>query len=359
MPPGLRVAAWSVALAAWCGPSRGAATPATPTAALDRSALIAQQLAVVINTEDPLSVAIGEYYIRQRHVPLRNVSRVAFNFRRSILPAAEFARLKLAVDAQLPPTVQAYALTWARPYRVDCMSITSAFAFGFDTRFCAEGCQATQLSRYYDSSSTAPYSQLHLRPTMSIAAANFEAARRLIDRGVRSDGSAPPGTAYLLVSGDTARDVRRDGYGDVQMLVTGRIRVQVLSAPELRGSSDVMAYFIGASQVGALGSLRFLPGSVADHLTSFGGMLTDSTQMSSLRWLEAGATGSYGTVVEPCNLTAKFPNPALLLNHYLAGETLIEAYWKSVAMPGQGIFIGEPLAAPYRRSATSREYVSH
>jgi hypothetical protein len=39
---------------------------------------------------------------------------------------------------------------------------------------------------------------------------------------------------------------------------------------------------------------------------------------------------------------------AMLLRRYLAGETLIEAYWKSVAMPGQGIFIGEPLAAPFR-----------
>jgi hypothetical protein len=26
---------------------------------------------------------------------------------------------------------------------------------------------------------------------------------------------------------------------------------------------------------------------------------------------------------------------------------LIEAYWKSVRMPGQGIFIGEPLARPF------------
>ena len=28
----------------------------------------------------------------------------------------------------------------------------------------------------------------------------------------------------------------------------------------------------------------------------------------------------------------------------------IEAYWKSVAWPGQGVFIGEPLARPYRRA---------
>ena len=33
--------------------------------------------------------------------------------------------------------------------------------------------------------------------------------------------------------------------------------------------------------------------------------------------------------------------------HYLSGETLIEAYWKSVRMPGQGVFVGEPLARPF------------
>jgi hypothetical protein len=69
--------------------------------------------------------------------------------------------------------------------------------------------------------------------------------------------------------------------------------------------------------------------------------------MSALRWLEAGATGSYGTVVEPCNLLGKFPNPGVLMRHYLQGSTLIEAYWRSVQMPGEGIFIGEPLAAPF------------
>jgi hypothetical protein len=101
--------------------------------------------------------------------------------------------------------------------------------------------------------------------------------------------------------------------------------------------------------------LRFLPGAVADHLTSFGGCLTDSHQMSALRWLEAGATGSYGTVVEPCASPAKFPNPGVFLQHYLQGETLMEAYWKSVRMPGEGIFIGEPLAAPFDFEDIRRE----
>jgi uncharacterized protein (TIGR03790 family) len=310
--------------------------------------LSARDLAVVINTADPLSVAIGEYYVQQRHVPAANVARVHFGYHRVVLPAEEFFALKAAIDAQLPSSVQAYALTWTRPYRVDCMSVTSAFAFGFDERYCASGCVGTQLSRYFNSASRRPFDDLQLRPAMSIAAATFEQARALIQRGVAADATAPAGTAYLLTSGDQARDVRAASYADAQMLAGDRISIQLVNAVALQGRRDVMFYFIGAMRVPGLETNQFLPGSVADHLTSYGGALTDGSQMSSLRWLEAGATGSYGTVVEPCNFTAKFPNPGLLMRHYLAGETLIESYWKSVAMPGQGLFIGEPLAAPYR-----------
>jgi hypothetical protein len=66
--------------------------------------------------------------------------------------------------------------------------------------------------------------------------------------------------------------------------------------------------------------------------------------MRSLRWLEGGATGSFGTAVEPRNATAKFPNVGLMMRRYLGGEKLIASYGKTVAMPGQGIFIVEPLA---------------
>ena len=58
---------------------------------------------------------------------------------------------------------------------------------------------------------------------------------------------------------------------------------------------------------------------MADHLTSAGGKLVNGKQMSALRWLEAGATGSFGTVVEPCNFPHKFPNPVVAMEHYLNG----------------------------------------
>jgi uncharacterized protein (TIGR03790 family) len=182
---------------------------------------------------------------------------------------------------------------------------------------------------------------------MAIATTTFAQAKALIDRGVAADRTDPRGTAYLMDTSDQTRNVRAPLYPLIQQALQNRFLVEILPADTLTKRFDVMFYFTGLSQVHNIQTNHFWPGAIADHLTSLGGMLTDSPQMSSLRWLEAGATGSYGTVVEPCNFPQKFPNPAIVLRAYLSGDTLIEAYWKSVAMPGQGIFIGEPLARPF------------
>ena len=318
--------------------------------ALDRS-----ELAVVINTLDPLSVAIGDYYVAKRTILFSNVIKVSFPPGEPALSPEEFQRVKADADSQTLPHVQAYALTWAAPYRVGCMSITSAFAFGYDPAYCASGCKPTRRSRYFDSPTRQPYSDLGIRPAMALAATSLDEAKALIDRGIASDGTHPSGTAYLLSTSDPLRDVRTGSYPMVQRMLKGRFRVRVLRHNALRDRKDVMFYFLGAARVPGLDTLRFLPGAIADHLTSAGGQLTAETgQMSALRWLEAGATGSFGTVVEPCNLPAKFPDPPVVIGHYLRGETLIEAYWKSVLMPGQGIFIGEPLAAPFGQPSAAR-----
>jgi len=315
-----------------------------PVCALDRS-----QLAVIVNVRDPLSVQIGEYYAQQRRIIFQNFIKVSFAPNRAMLTREDFEQIEEQVERQTQPVVQAYALTWAAPYRVECMSITAAFAFGFDEALCANGCKPTRRTPYFNSNSRLPFTQFRMRPTMSIAAQTIEDAKALIDRGVKSDGSQPKGTAYLVSTTDKSRDVRNAGYHQVDKLQTRGVRVRRIVRDELRDVADVLFYFIGKERIRGLETLGFLPGAIADHVTSFGGEMPKSGQMSALRWLEAGATGSYGTVVEPCALPGKFPIPALVIGRYLAGETLIEAYWKSVLMPGQGIFIGEPLAAPFRQ----------
>ena len=321
-----------------------AETILAPTADIENTTI-----AVIINTADPLSLAVGEYYAHRRHIPAPHLIRVSFPSGASEMPVEEFLRVKAEVDAATPSRVQAYALTWTAPYRVGCMSITSAFAFGYDRSYCGSGCEPTRPSPYFNSASRAPAVDLKMRPAMMLAGRGFVEIKALIDRGIESDGTHPRGTAYLLVTTDKARASRVLTYPMAGRTDAAPIRIQILKQDVLSHRSDVMFYFTGLASVAALDTLRFLPGAVADHLTSFGGMLTDSSQMSALKWLEAGATGSYGTVVEPCNFPQKFSDPAILIARYVRGETLIEAYWKSVAWPGQGVFVGEPLATPFRR----------
>lgn len=321
-------------------------TSAEPRVLPPDNALQPEQMGIVINDADPLSIQIGNYYRERRKIPAANIVHLRFS-KSSELSPGEFAVQKRILDARLPPRIQALALAWTAPYRVGCMSITSAFAFGFNDRYCASGCVMTAASDYFDSSSRAPFDNFRIRPAMLLAANDLQAATALIERGIKADGTLPDGAAYLLETSDKARSARKVFFNETQRAFDDQLRVHVMQADTLKDASDVMFYFTGLVQVPDLKTNHFLPGAAADHLTSFGGQLTDSSQMSALRWLEAGATGSYGTVVEPCAFTTKFPNPALLMQHYLAGETLIEAYWKSVAMPGQGVFIGEPLARPY------------
>lgn len=333
----------NLSLVATCG----SALFASPTLALDAS-----ELALIINTADPLSIRIGEYYAGARRISFQNIVRVAFPPDRPALERSEFEVIKASVDKRLMPKVQAIALTWAQPYRVQCMSITSAFAFGYDPAFCEPGCKPTRRSPYFNARTGQPLSLLGIRPTMAIAATSFDEARALIDRGVAADARMPKGTAYLLSTADRARNVRSSTFPRARRILSeAGIRVVSLAADKIEGVNDVLLYFTGATSVPGLDTLKFVPGAIADHLTSSGGILVGPNgQMSALRWLEAGATASYGTVVEPCNLRQKFPDPSLVASHYLNGDTAIEAYWKSVAMPGQGIFIGEPLAAPFRKT---------
>jgi uncharacterized protein (TIGR03790 family) len=325
----------------------GVAYSAAPQFFLPKTSLRPEDLAVIVNDNDPLSQKIGGYYQKRRGIPADNVIHVRFHPGKAIMSQGEFARVKAEVDRKTPASVQAFALTWASPYRVDCMSITSAFALGFDKAFCSHGCSRTKASPYYNSSTSQPYADFKIRPTMSLAGLNFAAVKALIDRGIKADGTHPSGTGYLLSTGDKLRNVRAAEYPRVMQETHNLIDAKLIQGDFIKDKYDVLFYFTGLASVPELGSLGFRPGAIADHLTSFGGQLTDSSQMSILRWLEAGATGSYGTVAEPCNLPDKFPDPAVVLYWYLAGNSLIEAYWKSVRWPGEGIFIGEPLSNPY------------
>jgi uncharacterized protein (TIGR03790 family) len=312
--------------------------------------LRARDIAVVVNDADPASVEIGRYYAKKRGIAADRVVHVRFAANQGVMSFGDFQRVQAVLDAKVGADVQAYALAWTLPYRVECMSVTAAFAFGFDPgSYCpgGDGCQATKASPYYNSRSNAPFTDHRMRPAMLLAGDNVESAKRLIDRGLRADESWPDGKAYLINTSDRGRNVRAEGYDRIRTVLGASYPIEQVDADALEGKSDVMFEFTGIAFVPSIASSSFLDGAIADHLTSYGGVLTGFGQTSALEWLTAGATGSYGTATEPCSFRAKFPDPGVVIAHYLSGESLVEAYWKSVLMPGQGVFIGDPLARPF------------
>ncbi|WP_457422949.1 TIGR03790 family protein [Roseateles sp. P5_E7] len=317
--------------------------------------ITANELGLVINTADPYSVTVGEHYARRRGIPEAQILRVQLPHRAS-LTREEFSALDQAIRSQMPEHVNGLALAWVQPYAVDCNSLTSALGMGLQPDVCANSCAATRVSPYASYFGAKPWIVLGLRPAMQLAARSVPAALAMIERGIASDhtlaaGAPEPAIAYLTATPDANRNVRERLFPPagpvpgVAGLEVARVRSDAL--PAMRRT---LIYETGLARVPAPLGSEWLPGALADHLTSFGGQLdrpVGDGQMNILDWIDAGATASYGTVSEPCNHVQKFPHPQVLIQAYAQGVSALEAYWHSVAWPGQGVFVGEPLAAPF------------
>jgi len=316
--------------------------------------ITAEELGVVINIDDPYSVEVGEHYIRARKIPPRQVLRLKLPVRPT-LDRHEFQAFRRQVDGFFGARTQGLALAWRQPHAVECHSITGALALGFDADFCEKTCSPSKPSRYFGSGSTHPMRDLGVRLSMLLAAPDVAQAKALINRGVASDGTlshrgGQPANVHFVATSDTLRNVRRQLFPPAGPVPVFGIDVKLDQTDALRHADRVLMYLTGRTHVDGLESVNFLPGALADHLTSFGGVLDKpNSQMTVMSWIQAGATASHGTVSEPCAHVQKFPHPQLLLLFYAQGATAMEAYWKSVAWPRQSLFVGEPLAAPFAR----------
>jgi uncharacterized protein (TIGR03790 family) len=350
------------------------------TLLVPRTSIESSEIAVLINDNDPQSVEVANYYQQVRKIPSRNMIHLRFD-QDKIHPGlpsnngidpAEFAALKTQVDAAAGPEIQAFVVSWSKPFRIARFnyystnySITSAFTFGIDTStLSSNNCSATPLNPYFGSSSTAPYTDFGIRPTMMLAGQSAASVKATIDKGLKAAKTLPGGNGWFVRTADNVRSGPR--LQDFQATVQTWNRPEALSLryfdysknggrSEVKNASDILFYQTGSANVAGLTTNTYVPGALADHLTSNGGNLFGTEQMSALRWLEAGVTASYGTVTEPCAYAAKFPAASVLVKSYFRGNTALEAYTKSVRQPSQGIFVGDPLARPFGTRATLRD----
>ncbi len=172
----------------------------------------------------------------------------------------------------------------------------------------------------------------------------------MIDRSVAADGARPAGTHYYMNNtGDPPRNVRQPQFPSAITLLTGlgATGVQITGAlpSGMQDCLSVMSGFASADILGA--NLTLVPGSFADHLTSYAATFDEGSQTKLSDWIRKGASGSLGAVQEPCNYTGKFP-AARQHAFYAQGMALGEAYFRGAQfVPFQMLLYGDPLTRPF------------
>ncbi|MEM9165644.1 MAG: hypothetical protein AAGB48_01315 [Planctomycetota bacterium] len=179
----------------------------------------------------------------------------------------------------------------------------------------------------------------------------------MIDRSL----AAGPGTAsdafYFMRTTDSARSGPRQGLFDTAATRIGNagFSAEVVAGQTLptNATGEALGVMTGDDVLSFESDVTPLAaGSFAEHLTSFGADFNRSQQTKISEWIRQGASGSFGTVEEPCAISDKFP-AAYMHVHYANGLTLGEAVLRSLrAVPFQGYLMGDPLTRPFASGPT-------
>ena len=324
---------------------------------------------VVVNQNSAESVQLGNDYCEQRGVPPQNLLRMTGWTGGSVnWTPAEFETnvlhplLAMVASRGLTNQAEFVLLSMDIPYRVmddtGQNSTTSALFYGFKTNTApVDGIPSCSLPD--NSSNSYAYSELPFSLAMPNTAAtnsflaimltdtSLAGAENILARGVAADRTYPTQAVYLAKTTDSLRNVRFVEFDNsvFENQLADNFAVSRIDT-DSTAFTNLLGLMTGAADF-SLNTNAIVPGGLGDSLTSFGGYILDyNGQTPALAFLEAGAAGSYGTVVEPCNYTQKFPDPVDYF-YQARGFSVAEAYYQSVLNPFEGLFVGEPLAAPF------------
>ena len=256
-------------------------------------------------------------------------------------------------------------------FAVTRFSVSGAFTNAFNTTEILAGIASTSSNRYFSTTTTAiafdsatswsggnPAGGVNSRRYFIGAMLGYSGFQgntlaetlALIDRSAAADGAHPPGTFYYEQTTDGARSGPRHNTFPVavQAIVDlgGQAEHQMAILPI--GEADCLGIMTGwADPAIVAASMTILPGAFCDHLTSYAATFDIASQEKVSAWITKGASGSWGTVEEPCNYPGKFPHARVHV-YYFQGLTLGEACFRSVGFtPIQGLLYGDPLTRPH------------
>lgn len=189
-----------------------------------------------------------------------------------------------------------------------------------------------------------------LTPAMSLTwsgarGLDRETSLALIRRSAAAGPAWASGTVYLVRGTDIRAQCRQWQFDAAAREITALGVRAVVTSNFPVGARDVSGIMMGLASPDPRRVGAFLPGAVADHLTSLAAVFHGAAQTKLTAWLAAGAYAAAGTVTEPYAIWMKFPT-ARLFAHLANGCTVLEAYYQSVASPLQLFIVGDPLMAP-------------
>ncbi len=318
---------------------------------------------VIVNQNSSNSCALANYYCEERQVPPQNVLYINWPGGNTLWTGNDFQTnlvtplLGMLATRGLTNQIDYVVLSMDIPFQTSfgstVNSTTSALFYG--SRL-GNGSDSFGVTNSYAASEAAfrqatpvgapGYSFL----TTMITAGSLTQAEQLVTQGVVSDGTRPQQPVILAKSSDPLRNIRYPFFDNAifNINILGLSSILRINSDFVSWPNGCLGYETGLAQFSVPQS-TFIPGAIADSLTSFGGIIFGSnSQTNLLAFINAGAAGSYGTVAEPNNDTQKFPNPEVYF-YQARGFNLAESYYQSVNVPYLGLMVAEPLAASFAR----------
>ncbi|HUU82201.1 MAG TPA: Ig-like domain-containing protein [Phycisphaerae bacterium] len=354
----------------------------------------AHNVVVLIDPTDADSLYLGNYYVAARRIPSRNVvylSQDAWDYAALVNDPVE-AMLGELSNRGLEDHIDYAVLASGRVYRVpasgyvtevDCsvvdhFSVSAAYTLAHLSNAVlagdstdAFGLTSTEPNQYFSTTDAAvafsggagwqggsPSSAAGAPRYLVGALLGYTGLRgntpaevvAQIDRSVAADGTRPAGTFYYMKTTDEARSSPRDPFFPDAISSISTLGGQAVQIDDVlpNGHHDCLGIMTGwpNPRVGSA-DVTLLPGSYGDHLTSWAATFDKSPQTKVSMWIAEGASGSHGTVEEPCAVPGKFPHPRVYV-YYFQGLSLGESLFRSLEyLPYQGLIYGDPLTQPF------------
>ncbi len=183
-------------------------------------------------------------------------------------------------------------------------------------------------------------------------ASTLDQAVQVLARSATCDRTFPNADVRFSNTKDVRTTTRFPGVADALIWLGNReVKTEVFTSALSTSTGKCVGMMLGTASLDlSRPAFEFVPGAIAENLTSLGGAFETPQQTKLTDLLHAGAAMSSGAVAEPYSLQPKFPLP-ILYPYYLEGMAAIEAFYSSVTSPYQLIIVGDPLAQPYARSS--------